>query len=83
MRVIDSIASEWKKVARALKFGEVKIRQIARNSKEEEEACIEMLRCWLAELKGCRTPISWKTLLSAIEEGTGEEGLAKEVRECF
>ena len=79
--MIDNITSDWKKVARALKFSEVKIRQIAK--KEEEEACIEMLRCWLAELKGCRTPISWKTLLSAIEEGTGEEGLAKEVRECF
>ena len=81
MRVIDNIASEWKKVARALKFSEAKIWQIAK--KEEEEACIEMLRCWLSGLKGCRTPISWKTLLSAIEEGTGEDGLAKEVRKCF
>ena len=85
VRVIDSIAFEhWENVAIALKIPRATIQRIKGRCKDDHfKACREMLESWLGEVRGCRTPISWKTLLSAIEEGTDEEGLAREVRECF
>ena len=83
MRLIDNIAAEWENVAIALEIPSAKIEEIKENQKKPSKACQQMLQIWLEEIDGCRTPISWKTLLSAIEDGTGKKGLTKKVRGCF
>ena len=64
VRVVDSIGSEWKEVAKALDMGQEDIDMIkSRHSDHDEEACREMLATWL---EGNNGEVSWTALTQAL-----------------
>jgi hypothetical protein len=64
VRVVESIASEWEEVAKALDMGQEDIDMIkTRHSDHDEEACREMLATWL---EGNNSEVSWTALTQAL-----------------
>ena len=64
VRVVESIGSEWKEVAKALDMGQEDIDMIkTRHSDDDEEACREMLATWL---EGNNGEVSWTALTQAL-----------------
>ena len=69
VRVIQSVATNWKKVALALKFDRERIDIIERDTfHKNEEASSEMLSRWLAGGHDLRTPVTWATLIRCLRE---------------
>ena len=77
MRIIDTVASKWDRIAIRLHFNGHDISRIERDHKESVvRACRTMFSEWL-EGKG-RKPISWNTLIKTLKEADYSE-LASEV----
>ena len=69
VKVIESTAPIWKKLALALKFPQSIIDIIqANNDNKCENACREMLGRWLNGTMGTRQPVVWQTLIDVLEE---------------
>ena len=66
VRVVDSIVSEWEKVAKALDMEQEDIDTIkSRHSDNDEEACHEMLAKWL---EGNNGEVSWTAFTQALTD---------------
>ena len=69
LRVIQSVATKWKKIAFALKFDQKRIDIIERDTfYKNEEASSEMFSRWLAGGHDLRTPVTWATLIRCLRE---------------
>ena len=64
VKVIESIGSEWEKVAKALDIGQEDIDMIkTTHSDDDEEACCEILTIWL---EGNNGEVSWTAFSQAL-----------------
>ena len=69
MRVIQSVATNWKKMALALKFDQERVDIIERDTfYRNEDACLEMFTKWLDGGHDLRTPVTWATLVRCLRE---------------
>ena len=69
IKIIESIASEWERVAIALSIGIDRIRIIRSDSRGVEEACRRMLEWWLDSERDRAT---WRRLIRAIEDSKSD-----------
>ena len=80
VRVVESIVSEWKEVAKALDMGQEDIDTIkSRHSDNDEEACREMLATWL---EGNDGEVSWTAFTQALNNA-GLPELADSVKDVI
>ena len=69
LKVIESAASKWEKLAIHLKFDSSRISSIGWNSQfKTKDACMSVLSEWLGGVKGSRQPTTWATLVKVLEE---------------
>lgn len=67
VRLINTTAADWKRVATRLHFDNSDIRRIEKNNPNKcEDACRDMLDEWLRG--SFRVPTNWETLIKALEE---------------
>lgn len=74
MNVIEGVATRWENIATRLNFDMNQIEHISRtNHFQAEDACRAVFSEWLKGKEGLRLPITWKTLIRALEEaGLGQ-----------
>lgn len=77
IRIIQDVASKWKRVATRLHFKPSDIARIDTNHPRDcESACREVFSEWM--LGHGRKPISWRTLVKALNESKFSE-MAREL----
>lgn len=83
INIIENVASDWGKVAMALKFSPSAIKIIEKDNKSDcEKACQEMFRQWLDGKKDTRKPVLWTTLIKVLNQCDKSE-LAKRLSLMF
>ena len=79
IRIIDGIAHKWDRVAIRLYFKTNEIERIERDCQRQTgDASHKMIMKWLGGGSGLRKPITWATLIEALEEADLAE-LAKDI----
>ena len=78
IRIIDTVASHWRRLGLALKISDYHLNNIERNHGNVEERCQTMLSDWLQGTVGDR-PVTWETLVEAIDDARLGE-LAKQLK---
>lgn len=69
VKVIESTAPIWKKLALALEFPQHKIDIIQTdNNNRCEDACRDMLEKWLNGIRETLQPVTWRTLIDALQK---------------
>ena len=69
IKVIEDIASDWERIAYALKFSPGVVRSIRKDTNRQcEDACEEVLYRWLEGAEGTLRPISWQTLIRVLND---------------
>ena len=68
IRVIQEVATEWKKVALALGYEQARIGIIEKDNRMTEEACQEMFAKWLNGARDLATPRTWNTLIRCLNQ---------------
>ena len=66
IKIIDSIASQWIELARAMGFGEEDIERIRNTSCLSHEACQKMFTKWLEGDESLMSPVTWSTLIQCL-----------------
>ena len=80
VKVVESAACKWEKLATHLYFNPSRIRSIGWNSQfEPEDACMSVFSEWLGGVQGSRQPVTWATLVEVLEE-VGLGHLSKELK---
>ena len=77
VKLIRAVASKWERLATRLYFEVNDISRIKRDRQECEDACREVCCEWL--LGEGRKPVTWATLLTALEEAELSE-VAKDLK---
>ena len=78
IRVIDRIAHVWDRVATRLYFEGHEIKRIKRDCPQTLEASREILMEWLEGNESLRKPVTWATLIEALDEADLSE-VAKDI----
>ena len=68
VKIRQHAACHWKDLACFLDFPRHVVKIIERESDGLEEAFDELIHRWLSGAEGTRQPVSWNTLLLALEE---------------
>ena len=80
MRVLETGAGKWDKIATRLYFKRSRIDQIWTDSQHTtSQACQSVFNEWLEGKEGLRTPVTWDTVIKALKE-TGLGQLADDLR---
>ena len=66
VRIIDSVASQWVELAKAMGFGEEDIDRIRNTFCLNHEACQEMFIKWLEGDEHLISPVTWGTLIQCL-----------------
>ena len=67
VKVLQTVAADWKKLGLALEFDRNVLKAIERNAHFiVEDSCLELLCRWL-DGKACR-PVTWSRLIEAIKD---------------
>ena len=81
VKIIETVAAKWEKVATRLYFGHDIIDRIKRDDHFQSEPCCHKMFCeWLSG-KG-RQPLNWQTLITALKEA-GFSQLASDLRQLI
>ena len=68
LRIIETVAPHWKKVAIALGFNQARIKTIEMGSHyQPEEACREIFSSWLNGAHDLK-PVTWSSLIQCLKE---------------
>ena len=78
IRIIDRIAHIWDRVATRLYFEGHEIKRIKRDCPQTLEASREMIMEWLEGNESLRKPVTWATLIEALDEAELSE-VAKDI----
>ena len=78
IKVVDTVALQWRELARSLGFGQDSIDCIADMYMDDCEACCEMLAKWLEGNENFKGPVTWKTFIQCLI-GVGQVELAREL----
>lgn len=80
LKVIESAAPKWEKLAIHLNFDSSRICSIGWNSQfKMKDACMSVLAEWLGGVRGSRQPTTWATLVKALKE-VDLDDLSKELK---
>lgn len=83
VRIIETVAPCWQKVAVALDFQGFQLKSIEKDyPSRSEDACREMFTKWLDGSPYLRGPVTWDTLIVCLEEA-GLCDLADNVKYCL
>ena len=82
VKVIDSLASQWDELAKALGFEEEAIQRIKNTYLQSHDACREMLHKWLEGNEGLISPVVWITLIQCLIN-SGLVGIADNLKEVL
>ena len=66
IRIIETVAAEWKDLAKTLGFNDSRIKIIDKDCRESEEACREMFTRWLRREHDLQPP-TWHSLIQCLE----------------
>ena len=82
IHIIDSVAARWRRLGSALNISERDLDNIEHDRRNEEDYCQELLSQWLRGYVGGGEPVTWETLVEAMEDDRCEE-VAQRVREVL
>ena len=71
LHIIDEIGPSWERLAFALKFSDTTVNTIKLNNRDYcEQSCRDILSRWLRGMNAGLDPrpLTWKTLVSALDE---------------
>ena len=78
VKIIDTVANQWSKLASALGFDKATCESLATN-KASDIACKDMLTCWL---KQNHRPANWDWLIKSLED-SGFTELANKIKKVL
>ena len=83
IRIIESVASEWEKLAIRFGFEETRIYNIRRGAFFQiEDACFNMFTRWLKGEHNLKAP-TWYNLIQCLEETSKFKNLARDVKDAL
>ena len=81
MKVVRSVAADWKKLGLVLEFDHKVLKAIERNTHfNVDDSCLELLSKWL-DGEACH-PVTWSRLVEALEDA-GHSKLAAQLEDFF
>ena len=83
IRIIESVASEWEKLATRFGFEEARICTIKRGAFFQiEDACYKIFNRWLNGEHDLKPPM-WYNLIQCLEETSKFKNLARDVKDAL
>ena len=82
VKIIDSVALQWRELAISLGFDQDAIDSIADTYLDSDEACREMLAKWLEDNEHLKGPVTWNTFIQCLVDA-GQLELASELEEVL
>ena len=83
VRLLESVAVKWEKLAIRFGFEETRISNIKRGAFfQPEDACLKMFTKWLNGEHDLKPP-TWYNLIQCLKETNGFQSLARDVKEAI
>ena len=82
IHIFDAVTAHWRRLGQALNVNAYDLESIEHEQSNVEDYCQELLSRWLQGSVGGGEPVTWETLVRAMEDARCEE-VAQRVREVL